>query len=168
VLHPGWTAARVLREAGASEHTALHQAAREINRPGTQQALAELRTEYRAVVLQEMSVAEMARSVVGLARSAEHEQVRLSALTKLLDDCGIVERTDQQRILVTVQQQVIEVIAPIILDAIPRESVPAVRAALQAALRERQQECGGNHRHARLGIAAGLPTVAGADRLARP
>jgi hypothetical protein len=144
VLHPEWTAARVLRTAGAAASTALHQAGREINRPGTQRALAEAEREFRNTLGKRITLDDAAEGLANLAKNATSETARLSAIERCLSHLGVVDPADQRRVMILVQQQVVDVIAPIVLDAIPSEAVPAVRAALQAALREREAQRGGN------------------------
>ena len=92
----------------------------------------DLKQQYRDKVLSRISLDRAADKLSSLLDS-EDEGTALKALVTALEHAGIVERHDQEKVLVYVQQQFVQQVTPVLLDAIPRELHGTVLAALEDA-----------------------------------
>ena len=135
-MHPDWTVADILRAAGLPRSTINKTPGREINSQGVRLATIELaRTGYRDAIIREVPFDKAAKRIGQLVDS-EDGNIALKATVTALEHAGIVERHDQEKVLVYVQQQFVQTVGPVILEAIPRELHGQVLAALRQAAQD--------------------------------
>ena len=131
----------VLREAGSPDVTVNHSNGRTFNSAGVQAALAELQPQFRSLLLKRVPLDKAAAKLSELIDSKDGH-VALKALVTALEHAGIVERHDQVKLLLHVQQQFVQTVGPVILDAIPREYHGQVLAALEDASQQARSRSG--------------------------
>ena len=112
IMHPEWSVSDVLRAAGFPPVTIAHSGKRAITAPGVVAATAELqRLGYREAMLREVSI-EKAAKRIGQLVDSEDGNIALKATVTAMEHAGIVERHDQEKVLVYVQQQFVQQVTP--------------------------------------------------------
>ncbi|NQU09592.1 hypothetical protein HQ590_02280 [bacterium] len=118
-LHPVWSCARVLREAGYSEKTALHAARQVMNTKGTKLALAQHRQTFMAHLGDRYSLEDATEDLVEIAKRGDNDATRLKAIERVLGHYGIIDPNVKSELYAAMGQYYADKIASLLREITP-------------------------------------------------
>jgi len=129
--HPLEPRAAAARVAGYS--LAPNRVTRLERSPGIMAARGAIEPSLRGRLLARFSIEQMADRMAELAKS-KNPFVALRAITRILEDTGIVDRPSKRRAKLEGAQQMVELLIPVVSEFVPPERLPELHARLAALL----------------------------------
>jgi hypothetical protein len=103
ILHPDWSATRLMKEAGYAPKTA-RASTNTFSRPGMQLLLTDERSAFKRAFRAKLSLDHAIDIIVDIAEHSRSPFARLKAIDRAFEHCGWIEPKDRVTIVNTVIQ----------------------------------------------------------------
>ena len=97
---------------------------------GVLAARAEVEPAFHSQLFARFTTEQIAQRQVDLAMQNDNLPVALRAITRILEDTGIVERPSKRRATREGAQQMLELLIPVVSEFVPAKRLPDLRARL--------------------------------------